>query len=435
MIGKYLYFRFKLIFNIPRLLSLDGRPLQIYDDDTEVPWPSSLNEQWLSPTLPERKGGPQSLTRTMQFVAPVIRIIPQLKRTIKSPTISRRTIETFDEFFVSILHGYPDQLRPDSDGPLEPYLLHAVFPLQSARLLLYRHNLGPDSGLSDRSAAIERCFRAAYDSLRYISRTLSWRSTMHSPSLGESKRTSTQDSTAAAIRFHANNFICLHVWRITLIFILKRRFSEARTCVRLSRTIGDMRQINLASGRYISAFVTRVMDTLSQHPQRSEKEIEKIMETEEMIAWASGDLQADPDRAWIWDTPSATSTGPDDDGSLPQKSHSLPKTALLTDSEKNDWGGWDKVDRQLAELEDLTIKSTGAGEPRRPQGGILTPLSPHSSHSPHSPRSPSEMDMRYIRPLHNPLKRVLMDAGPGEERPPPAARAVGAERISIANII
>jgi hypothetical protein len=263
----------------------------------------------------------------------------------------------------------------------------------------------------------------------------------------------------------------MHIWRTTLIFCLKQDFKAAITCAQLSKVIGDMRQLNIGCGRYLSRFLQRLKEnctnatymrkTNSSNTMSGYGDVQEtgtspgseLDESEEMIAYASGDLQSDPDNAWIWagvrgssssnsnnnsgnnnnnnnnnsgnnnnnssnnnsnnsgsnnNTSSSNSNSNNNTQSKDLDEEALrgaqavprPTTALLTEAEKNDWGGWEGVEQVLKELVEIQHKAR----------------------------------QRYYRPAHNPHKRVQLDNS--EERPPrrvPASAA--ASRISIANII
>jgi hypothetical protein len=422
----------------------------VYEDDVEVQWPASYNELWIPPESPSKRFASEPIMRTMQFVIPVTRVIPQLKKTIKAATISRATLETYDEYFHSIILSYPEKLQVQSEQPLEPYLLQAVFPLQAARQLLYRHNLSPQCSNLERREAVERCLSAAFDTLHYVTRCLRWRpspASSHEPV----SDTAAQEQLWNTIRFHANNFICMHIWRTTLMFCLKRKFQAALTCVKLSKAIGDARQVNIACGRFLSFFLQRIteeLDAIMLHKRsmsnntttsttydesRPSSAVTPLEENEEMIAYASGDLQADPDNAWIWagggtgaiNAPKESTAIPvareppeimEESENLPREVVSVPKTALLTDAEKKDWGGWERVEALLEVLIE--------GEQQRQRE-----------------ESENGHNERYHRPAHNPDKRIRLDAnvqhveGGEEKRRSQVPQSAGASRISIANII
>jgi hypothetical protein len=331
----------------------------------------------------------------MAYIIPVIRFIPQLKKTLKSRTISRPTLDTYDDYFKSIMSSYPEHLQIRAEGYLEPVLLHAVFPLQAARVLLYRHNLTTLCQPHERSEAMSRCLLAAHDTLKYIQRT------MMTPAQSPDQRTfggPPQESFRDLIRGQADNFLCKHIWRVTLILCFKGDYNAALTCVQLSSTIGDIRKVNVACGRNLSLFLARLYERVKAGVATHLLEAD-----EEMLAYASGDLQGDPENAWVWagsesDFVNGAPANPDD---LP------PSSALLTEKELADWGGWERVKRLLHELIDEQQRQS------RPQNP-------------------------YHQPLHNPTKRLQLsqpDTSPTSGAVSSPGPSAGAARISIANII
>jgi hypothetical protein len=339
---------------------------------------------------------------------------------------------TWDEFFNSILSSYPDSLQTSSEDPLEAHLLHAVFPLQAARHVLFRHNLSPHCSPMERKEALDHCLSTAYDTLAYVKRLLR----PSSPDLDKGIPPDSSKDLHASIRFHACNFICMHLWRTTLIFSLARDFEAALTCVQLSSILSDMRPINTACGRYLSVFLARIVEHLSHSSTTA-----PIDEMEEFIAYASGDLQADPENSWIWNNVTSNSkpTGgapkealaapSSEETTLNQGHLQLPKTPLLTETETNDWGGGERVEKLLGNLIELNVKQSGANRRRR-----------EDNNSPVDQQSPSSPNERYHQSVHNPSKRIQLDrssagAQSGHSPTPMSQPSVGASRISIANII
>jgi len=339
----------------------------------------------------------------MPFKIPVIRFIPQLKKTLKSPTIARATLSTYDEYFYSIMKSYPEALQTSSSQALEPSLMHAVFPLQAARIMLYRHNLTVLCTMQERNEALGKCFSAALDTVGYIRRCMS--SPPASPeksTIGSGSKKSFEDS----IRIQSDNFICKHIWRTTLILCFKGDYDSAGVCIRLSTIIGDMRKVNMACGRNLSWFLSQLLARVKSgnaSPQQLESD-------EEMMAYASGDLQGDPENAWIWagggaqaqEAASTTTalTGTQNAEDKP------PLTALLTEREMNDWGGWERVQNLLQELMQEQEKQRG-------------------------------MHQGYRESPHSTTKRLKLSPSstPTPTTSSASAPPAGASRISIANII
>jgi hypothetical protein len=245
---------------------------------------------------------------------------------------------------------------------------------------------------------MSRCLSAAQDTLKYIDRAML--PPPESPvqgSFGDQAPASFRD----LVRAQADNFICKHIWRITLILCFKANYSAALTCVRLSTIIGDIRKVNVACGRFLSVFLSRLCERVKAGAAAH------LIETdEEMLAYASGDLQGDPENAWVWtgsesDFVNGAPANPDD---LP------PSSALLTEKELGDWGGWERVQRLLLDL----MEEQQQQRQKQPQNQVQ-----------------NQSQNAYHQPAHNPTKRLQLSQPDASSAGPPA----GASRISIANII
>jgi hypothetical protein len=368
----------------------------------------------------------------MPYIIPVVRFIPQLKKTLKSATIAPATVDTYDDYFRSILRSYPEALQPTHRDPLEPHWLQAVLPLQAARLLLYRHNLTTLCSPRERADALARCLAPAYDTLRYIRRCLGMAPDGGGGADGGDDEAPLPPALAESIRFQADNFVCKHVWRTTLMLCYRGDYRAAAACARYSEALGDVRKANIACGRNLGFFLERLRERERDGGAGAQGRLDIV--DEELAAYASGDLQGDADNAWVWaggeaaagdESGSGSSSGavpvpmpgvagPPPEQPQQQQQQQEPKTALLTESELQDWGGWERVRQLLGEL---------AAERER-QGREAHP---------------------YLAPAHNAGKRLhlaprddapagagpsLAVGGAGTSTPP-----AGASRISIANII
>ncbi|KAF2672623.1 hypothetical protein BT63DRAFT_132455 [Microthyrium microscopicum] len=406
----YRHMMYWAIFSYDRMLTLDGRPLHLYEDEHDVPWPNPPNEPYTnSHGVPKPTTAPGA-NGTMPHIIPVIRLIPQLKRTLKSPNIASATLATWDEYFHSIIKSYPEHLQNNSTQSLEPFFLHSVFPLQVAQMLLYRHNLTTLCSPQERHDALNSCIRVAYDTVGYIRRVM--RTTPPSPdgpminSLDQSKTLNDR------IRVQADNFICKHIWRTTLMLCFRGDYAAALECVRMSMVIDDMRKINIACGRNLSWFLSQLLSRVTT----GQIGAHQLDLDEEMLAYATGDLQADPDNSWIWASDEVQSadglaTGPASAPAVtapapsPTPSEEEPKTALLTDPEVSDWGGWARVEALIQELITEQEKQ-------------------------------KESQHRYSLSTHSSTKRVQLSPKDTPTRSGASpAPPVGASRISIANII
>jgi hypothetical protein len=386
------------------------------------PWPTAVGDHWLQPRgnlrPPENVPG----FSTVGIVIPVVRFVGQLMRSLRAKTITREVLQTYDNYFRAMHNYFPEQLQSHSDSWLEPFIFSSIVPLLMVRFQLYRHNLNIYATPQERVEALERCHSVSFDTVRYLARTM--RTPPSSPyraSLSNGPQTWQQMLDAIA-----HNLLCRHVWRCTLILCLRGDFRSALTCIQFSKAIGNARQLNIACGRYLAFFLDRLLDRVIAGVSQHELETDL-----ELIAYASGDLQGNLESGFVW---IGVQTGPTDGPGVGGSTSTLrslldedsPASALLTEKEAGDWGGWEYVEQQVARLMD---------EQTRQQ------QTQHASYPPSLSQSPV-----YHRPAHNETKRVQLGppdkasnsgsatgsgANPGRGSTPPT----GASRISIANII
>jgi hypothetical protein len=385
----------------------ESKPIQVDIEDVGIAPPSILEDEW--------PGGHTGSTHsTLSIIIPIVRFIGQLKKTLKSRVISRATIKSYDDYFRAILGTYPEQYQDHSETYLDPFCLHAIIPLHLARFHLYRHNLNSHSSHQERTEAIDRCVSVALETVRYFSRT------MHTPVSVEASAHSTQnwrDPLLAAM----DNTICRHLWRCSLILCFRGEYHAALTCLRVSRIVNDTRKMNIACGRNLAFF----LDKLTERSHGGTVALRELETDFELLAYVTGDLQGDIYNAFVWNTsepsyPRSTVQSPNDPAplSMPFSDEDVPASALLTDKEMKDWGGWDRVERQI---------------------GTLLAEQQRQLHMQHQQSAQQQQPLPppiYHRPAHNETKRLQL--APLEAAPrtttastPPA----GASRISIANII
>jgi hypothetical protein len=384
----------------------------------DIQYQSGDDDQWLKVETFSN----EPVHSTIAIISPVIRFIGQLKTTLKSPVVSRTTLKTYDDYFHAILCTYPEQYQHHSDVYLEPFCLNAIFPLQLTRFQLYRHNLNAHSSPQERTEAIDRCVSVALETTRYLSRT------MRVPN-------SPTDSSGYAIQSwrdlllaSMSNTTCRHIWRCTLMLCFRGEYNAALTCLHVSRTIDDARKLNIACGRNLSFFLEKLIETMHGNIL-TQRDLENDFE---LLAYASGDLQGDMNNAFVWTGsepgyPQSAALSPNDStvSSQPFADEGLPASALLTEKEMKDWGGWEHVERQIGILMEQQQKQAQTQHIQTNQ------TNQHQLQLQQPPPPPL-----FHRPAHNETKRVHLSPPEG----PPAAGSTstpsaGASRISIANII
>lgn len=374
------------VYNWDRLVSLEiGRPTLINDDDCDVQEPTPVDDDCIRPNGIVMPPPGQNHPSALIAVIPVVRIISQLKKTLKSRTIAAATLSTYDEHFKTIMQSYPDPYNIHSQVYLDPRLLCAATTLQVARFFLYRHNMSSACRRAERRDALDRCVSAAKDTAQYISRSLQHQST---PS-GQGYFVPTPMADwQARLRTMVPAFFCTHLWRCVLVLCMRAEYASAQICICAMAAVGDLRKVNMACGRNLVFFLDRLVERLHNPSCAPDAD-------EELLAYASGDMQGDTDEAWAWaGGETSTKTTPTTNGVSIGKERGQPQpepAGLLSTDEMYEWGGWDHVQRMLTHLQEEQQRGARHMQPYPPQQQHAQPqlmhLAPQSTPS-HGLQSP-----------------------------------------------
>ncbi|KAI9803164.1 MAG: hypothetical protein M1826_004976 [Phylliscum demangeonii] len=264
-----------------RLLSLElGLPVQIDDDDCEIDWPLPL------PDPAAFHAGLRSGRSFLSFPVEITFSLSQMAKAVKSLALDDDALYATDAQFEASVALLPPRLQPHCREPLDARLLGPLLHLQNARLLLHRRNISPAFAAEVRAAAVDRCVAIGRDTVAFLSRV------MLDANAGD--RSATVERWAEQIAPAASGMLCTHLWRCTLFLAFRGYYAEVRTCVRALAGVGAGRAVNLACGRYLTFFLGRLRDKL----QRGDGD--GVDSDEELLAYASGDLQGDVGKAWVW---------------------------------------------------------------------------------------------------------------------------------------
>ncbi|KAJ5361995.1 hypothetical protein N7541_002839 [Penicillium brevicompactum] len=300
-----------------RLLALEmGKPVLINDQDCDVDLPCPVDEQYITEggQIPD---GQQ--TTPLLATIHVVRSIGQLTRTLRSPTISPATLETFELHFNTCLATFPSQFHPKTDQDLDPRSLAPVIYLQNARLLLHRHNISPFCPDIIRASAMDYCPAACATT-----------PPTQTPS----------NDPRAHFASSANSLLCTHIWRCSLLLLFRAEYAGALACVQALVSIGDVRTVNAACGRYLAFFLRRLLARI-----RAEGQIPDLDRDEEMMAYVSGDMQGTTDGSWVWH---GSETGSQLEG---MGARSTPNAAGRPETESDiDWEGWEWIEKTVQDL-------------------------------------------------------------------------------------
>ena len=376
-----------------RLLSLElSRPTQISEEDCNVRLSHPLLEAVVRHPAQTMQPTDMSQPHPAEIMAAISRLVARLKKVFRSPMIDIDTLQALESHLDALAQTFPDPLHPNSSTYIDPRFLWILTIVSNTKIMLHRHIISPNCSRSDRGTALGRCAAAARLTARTISRSLQRPPSSAQPYTDPSRSTlSWEDRVLSFTPSH----LCTHLWRCILILSFLLDFTGASICARLSSTIGTLRPVNTSCGRYIVFFLEKLRERLSS----GDSEQYELENDEEMLAYVSADLQADPMRAWIWGPgegpPQQYSSTPTSPWAHQQASMQYSGTSQSpvwhpseAQSPPDDWGGWQRVFTLLTELHDLNQR-------RREQ---------HQSHEP----------QQYQRlPLLRPLQTTQYPAPPG----------------------
>ncbi|PLB37412.1 transcription factor domain-containing protein [Aspergillus candidus] len=270
-----------------RLLALEmGKPVLINDQDCDVDLPCPVDEKYIS----DGGGCPPDSQQTTPLLATihVVQSIGQLTRTLRSSTISPRTLETFERHFKACLATFPAQYHPESDQYFDPRCLAPMVYLQNARFILHRHNISPFCAPDVRAAALHHCVSTAQDTAHLLSRCMLQATPPASPASDDPN-----PDWRPLLASSAGTMLCIHIWRSILVLLFRQDYAAALVCAQAGSAVGDARAVNAACGRHLAFFLRCLLDRL----RRSDVDLDR---DEEMIAYMSGDMQGNTDGSWIW---------------------------------------------------------------------------------------------------------------------------------------
>ncbi|MCJ1392311.1 hypothetical protein MMC18_005178 [Xylographa bjoerkii] len=322
------------IYVSDRLLSLElARPPGIDDDHCDFRKPTIIGEYDSGMETPQLFAGGSESPVAINLLTEVTRSISTVLKTGNSTAVSSQSIQSMDEQFLGCLTALPPHHQPQSNLYIDPLIILPIVFLQDAHLSIHRQHIAPIYTAEIRSLSINNCLRIAHDTANYLFRTLRDPSTVHDPELAVT-------SWNKKIKLVASAFLCLHVWRSTLLLAFGGDYKAAHMCARTSAAIGDARPVNVSCGRYLEFFLQQLRAVL-QHGEGSYLE-----RNEDMLAYISGDLQNNVEDAWIWQAGAV--------GNAQLEKRATGDVTPLPYQEPIDasWNSWDRVLNMLEVLEE-----------------------------------------------------------------------------------
>ena len=407
------------IYILDRTLATEmGHPFLIDDADCDVSLPAAVDDQYLYNDGMRVPNGAEPLTHSLLAVIHVVRSYSALASALDTSSLSPVQLSAFDGHFKRCLSTFPPACDPTSSVSLASHFLAPLAYLFHARLLLHRHNLAPGSPAEIRLNAVESCTHVALETASLISRT-------KSPAEG------------------ATALLTTHTFRCTLFLLLTGYLDHAATCIRALAATDARRDVTMACGRFLAFFISAISakraEIVNQMPRQAPIDYQTLLMTlardEELLAYASTDLQSSPDRSWVW-SPDDRETASATQHVLAQGRPSAGENGLfssemrtgLTEEERREWTGWARLETMARNLD------TGGHPSASSTPSWNNHMGPPQvkSESPADGRGTTSEAIRYAGQGPGPGRQ----GGPGQvHRGEGSPKRPGADRISIANII
>ena len=308
----------------------------IKEQECNVSMPSPIDDQYIRPGSGWTTPTPEQSSSPLLPMIQVIGGISKLLQILKLSCLDPRTISAYESHFIKCMDGFQAQQQMRLRDYLDPVELPALMYLQNARLMLHRNNLTPMCNADARSCAIDHCASTAKDTAKFLQRCM-----QEPPPGSRSEITAQNDTWEKRMVSAASAFFCTHIWRCILFLCFRLDFQNALICARASAVLGSARPINVACGLYLEFYLKELVARLNQGVS--------FDTDEEMIAYASGDLQGNFESSWIWqETLGDMQLGQRLDN---QRSKVEARSPNDEAAEEEKWDGWDAALQTLTRLQ------------------------------------------------------------------------------------
>lgn len=342
------------IYILDRTLSTElGRPHLINDEDCDIALPLGIDDQYIDDEGARVPPGAEPLTHSLVAVVQVVRSYTALIKAMSLSVVPAAQLQQFDSQFKSYLGTFPPACEPSSHVPLAPHFLAPLTYLFHARLIVHRQNLDPSCPIEARLAALESCTHIALETASLLHRT-----------------------NTAHLADGATALLTTHIFRCSLFLLLTGYLDHAIGCIRAIGSINTRRDVAVSCGRFLAFFVSilgskradyanyvsRSTPTQSyggpRPPLDHSAMLQVLSRDEDLLAYVSADVQASPDKSWLWNghdrgTPVphlSTPSKPQPAGARNGLFSSEIRTGI-TEEENRDWGGWLRLEAAVRNLD------------------------------------------------------------------------------------
>ena len=309
----------------------------IKEEDCDIQLPSPVDDQYISEGTNWMTPLPENTTSPLLLTIRVVAVVARLLSLLKSPQVPDHALRTYENHIDKIMSEFPVHQHMRLHSYIDPIDLPPTIYLQNSRLVLHRHNLAPTCDRHTRIQALDQCAIAAKGTANILQRC------MQDPPSGTRAHGEPWEKRMVSA---VSAFLCTHIWRCTLFLCVRLDFESALICIRASATLGDSRRVNIACGQYLDFFLNQLVIKL--------KEGVNFDTDEEIIAYASGDLQGSFESSWIWqERKGHIYMGKPLQSASTANTNGVPKQepeAGMAQHKGSRWGGWDRIIRLVAEL-------------------------------------------------------------------------------------
>ena len=300
----------------------------------------------------------------------ILQIFDVASHTIHNQALlGNQALNTFNTHFESLWAVFPDSFMSlDADIALSPPSMSLIFPMKYIQHLLLRMNLSPLAQPAQISRALDACYFNAKNICQFYLRF----KTHVRENMPEEAGKSPEDIEEAfkkGLGQVVHNIVFTHTWQCLIIVLANKDFESSHFLCSILTAQAYYYPVINPYGFFVDGFVQFLIKRFKLKPTF------KPLESPDVIAIISTDLQSMDLHAWIWPPverpeskdgtpgPSPSSNGQQipsvvvDPGSPNSKDSGdeaeSPPTAKKTESDTKPWNDWPGLKSRIDELKSL----------------------------------------------------------------------------------
>ena len=278
------------------------------------------------------------------------KIVSHLTWIKSNPRPDRRALQKIEDEIHSLERLLVEISQSSSGSYLDPSHLQTLITPSYIRMFVYRLGLSPFYNSQERAKSLAHCASAAKITAQAIHQSM--QSLTHAPN-----PMTAMQAWEARVRRHASGSLYKHLWRCVLILTLTSNSEAAITCSKFGAALNESRPTYNACGQSLLYFLDRLRERLVAGPLS----LSQVVQDEELMAYASADLQDDPVQGWLFEEGQTAS--------LPAESPQPPMPQEWSEGEHqiNPWPGvvaaLSNLRRQHEQLLGIVPGTAGMAQP------------------------------------------------------------------------